>query len=105
MQQVILKDITCLTDSTINNESEFQARELIQKHIDKFNKESLSNTKQAEKTNMHLLTYFVRKKRLLDIYFANKIYEYNKDNNTLKFTYRHYGMNKRFLVEVTTVER
>lgn len=104
MQQVILKDVTCLADSTMNNESEFQAKAEIQKHIDKFNKESLTNTKQAGMTDKVLLVYFVNKKRLLDIYSANanKIYEYNGDNNTLKFTYLHYGMNKHFLVEITT---
>ena len=102
MQQIVLKDITCLTNSTMNNESEFQAKELIQKHIDKFNKESFSNAKQAEKTNKDLLMCFVNKKRLLDIYFSNKVYEYNSDNNTLKFTYHHYGMCKRFLIEITT---
>lgn len=102
MQQVVLKDVTCLTNSTMNNESEFQARTIIQKHIDKFNKESLTNAKQAGMTNKDLLVCFVNKKRLLDIYFANGIYEYNGDNNTLRFTYLHYGMNKRFLIELTT---
>lgn len=104
MQQVVLKDITCLTNSTLNNESEFQARADIQKNIDKFNKESLTNAKQAEMTNKDLLVYFVNKKRLCDFYHADKIFEYNRDNNTLKFTYHHYGINKHFLVEVTTVE-
>lgn len=102
MQQVVLKDITCLTNSTMNNESEFQARAIIQKHIDKFNKESLTNARQAGMTDKDLLVCFVNKKRLLDYYRANGIYEYNGDNNTLKFTYRHYEMCKSFLVEVTT---
>lgn len=105
MQQVILKDVTCLTDSTMNNESEFQARTIIQKHIDKFNKESMTNAKQAGMTDKNLLVCFVNKKRLLDYYQANMIYEYNGDNNTLKFTYRHYGMNKYFLIEITTIEK
>lgn len=105
MQQIVLKDVTCLTNSTLNNESEFQARTIIQKHIDKFNKESLTNAKQAGMTYKDLLACFVNKKRLLDIYSpSSMIYEYNGDNNTLKFTYHHYGMCKRFLIEVTTVE-
>lgn len=102
MQQVILKDVTCIEYSAFNNESEFQARTALQKHIDKFNKESLTNAKQAEMTNKDLLVCFVNKKRLLDIYFANRTYEYNGDDNTLKFTYRHYGISKRFLIEITT---
>lgn len=101
MQQVTLKDITCLDDSVFNNETEFQARTEIQKHIDKFNRESLKNTKQAGMTNKNLLVCFVNKKRLLHIY-KNMIYEYNRDNNVLKFSYRHYGTNKLFIVEVTT---
>lgn len=104
MQQIILKDVTCITNSTMNNESEFQARDTIQKHINKFNKESLTNARQARMTDKDLLVCFVNKKRLLDIYSTNRIYEYNGDNNTLKFTYLHYGMYKRFIVELTTVE-